>query len=132
MSLYERSQKNGRSTHVMPPNELLIFSHKVPFNKLSGAEREGVPAGSFELDPAALPSNADELLQPEEVKMETQISPEEVNPRNKDEKVSASHEETVVSERIPSLHVDQKRSKREIFYDFEMDRATGNYSRGQI
>ncbi|KAL8124350.1 uncharacterized protein LOC141718061 [Apium graveolens] len=132
VSLYERSPKNGRYTHVIPPNEFLRFSHKVPSNKLSGAERDGVPAGSFELDPAALPSNADDLLLPKEVKIKTQTSPEEVNPRNKDEKINARHQETVVSERIPSLHMDEKRSKGEIFYDFEMDRATGNFCRGQI
>ncbi|KAK1383792.1 J domain-containing protein [Heracleum sosnowskyi] len=132
VSLYERSIKNGKVTHVIPPNELLRFSHKVPFNKLSGTEREGVPAGSFELDPAALPSIPCQLLQPGEVKMKTQTSPEKVNSKIKGEIVNPRYEEAVVSERIPSIHIDENRSNREIFYDFEMDSAIGNFSRGQI
>lgn len=96
VSVYERSKKDGRVTHVIPPNELLRFSHKVPFDKLSGTEREGVPAGSFELDPAALP----ELLQPGEMETQTQTSQEKVYFKNEDEKVNPRHEETVVSERI--------------------------------
>jgi hypothetical protein len=31
------------------------FSHQIPSYKMSGDEREGVPSGCFELDPAALP-----------------------------------------------------------------------------
>ncbi|CAN0897546.1 hypothetical protein LINGRAHAP2_LOCUS19197 [Linum grandiflorum] len=39
------------------PKEVLRFSHRVPSRRMTGKERQGVPAGSFELDTAALPSN---------------------------------------------------------------------------
>lgn len=42
---------------TIPPNELYRFSHRVPSFQMTGEEREGVPKGSFELDPAALPPN---------------------------------------------------------------------------
>ncbi|KAL8161938.1 hypothetical protein V2J09_013427 [Rumex salicifolius] len=37
------------------PNELLRFSHRVPSSMIVGKETEGVPNGSFELDPASVP-----------------------------------------------------------------------------
>ncbi|KAG9132188.1 hypothetical protein Leryth_026737 [Lithospermum erythrorhizon] len=47
------------STHEMgqliPPNEMLRFSNKIPFAKMTGTEKVGVTAGSYELDPASLP-----------------------------------------------------------------------------
>ncbi|KAK9120216.1 hypothetical protein Scep_018309 [Stephania cephalantha] len=35
-------------------NELLRFSHRVPASKISGAEMDGIPDGSWKLDPAAV------------------------------------------------------------------------------
>ncbi|KAM0070560.1 putative DnaJ domain, Chaperone J-domain superfamily [Helianthus debilis subsp. tardiflorus] len=40
---------------VIPASEKYKFAHKIPSYKMSGEERDGVPKGSFELDPAALP-----------------------------------------------------------------------------
>ncbi|KAM3378264.1 hypothetical protein P3S68_010677 [Capsicum galapagoense] len=37
------------------PNELYKFSHRIPYFKMIGNERRGVPAGSFETDPYSLP-----------------------------------------------------------------------------
>ncbi|MQM17259.1 hypothetical protein Taro_050225 [Colocasia esculenta] len=46
----------------IPPSELLRFSHMVPSYKMTGKEREGIPEGSYELDPASLPTNFEETL----------------------------------------------------------------------
>lgn len=54
MSLFEKSIN---PSILVPPNELLRFSHRIPSYRMTGQEREGVPAGSFELDPASLPSD---------------------------------------------------------------------------
>ncbi|MED6147022.1 hypothetical protein PIB30_040130 [Stylosanthes scabra] len=57
ISIFQRNEKNGKDTFSVPPNEVYRFSHQVPSCKMTvtGAEREGVPIGSFELDPAAVP-----------------------------------------------------------------------------
>ncbi|KAK8589758.1 hypothetical protein V6N13_088581 [Hibiscus sabdariffa] len=46
--------------------ELYRFSHQIPSFRMTGKEREYVPVGSFELDPASLPTNFDELVDPGE------------------------------------------------------------------
>ncbi|CAN1854030.1 Protein HLJ1 [Linum perenne] len=46
------------------PTELLRFSHQVPSFTMTGKERDGVPEGSFELDPAALPEKMEEIDAP--------------------------------------------------------------------
>lgn len=56
-SLFERTGKNGENTFCILPKELYRFSHQVPSYKMTGDEKEGVPKGCFELDPAALPAN---------------------------------------------------------------------------
>jgi hypothetical protein len=55
VSLFEKAGKTGENTFCILPNELYRFSHQIPSYKMSGDEREGVPSGCFELDPAALP-----------------------------------------------------------------------------
>ncbi|KAF7837165.1 DnaJ-like subfamily B member 12 isoform A [Senna tora] len=54
VSLFSRTMK-GVECFQIPSVELYRFSHRVPSHKMTGQEREGVPEGSFELDPAALP-----------------------------------------------------------------------------
>ncbi|KAK7269276.1 hypothetical protein RIF29_21998 [Crotalaria pallida] len=57
VSLFQKAGKNRtKSLHVLP-DELYRFSHRIPSYRMTGKERKGVPSGSFELDPAALPSN---------------------------------------------------------------------------
>ncbi|TVU03161.1 hypothetical protein EJB05_51319 [Eragrostis curvula] len=46
--------------YVIPQGEILRFSHCVPHHSMSGTEREGIPEGSLELDPAGLPNNLEE------------------------------------------------------------------------
>ncbi|KAL1341597.1 hypothetical protein HN51_028120 [Arachis hypogaea] len=54
ISVFQKNE-NGKNTFSIPPNELYRFSHQIPSCKMTGSEREGVPRGSFELDPAAVP-----------------------------------------------------------------------------
>ncbi|CAD5196267.1 unnamed protein product [Musa acuminata subsp. malaccensis] len=57
VSLFMRATGKGMTSFVIPPHEILCFSHNVPSYRLSGTEREGIPQGSLELDCASLPSN---------------------------------------------------------------------------
>ncbi|GAV63386.1 DUF3444 domain-containing protein, partial [Cephalotus follicularis] len=70
VSLFSRTVKEGKSTCRIPPGELLRFAYRVPSFKLTGEEREGVPKGSFELDPASLPPNLEDIDAPGDVKSE--------------------------------------------------------------
>ncbi|PIN22964.1 hypothetical protein CDL12_04316 [Handroanthus impetiginosus] len=70
VSLFQRASQSMNDPFFVRPNELYKFSHRVPASKMTGYERDGVPMGSFELDPAALPMNPDDLSCPGEVKLE--------------------------------------------------------------
>ncbi|KAF7084139.1 hypothetical protein CFC21_087819 [Triticum aestivum] len=47
---------------VIPQDNTLRFSHCVPHHFMRGTEREGIPEGAIELDPAALPLNLEEAF----------------------------------------------------------------------
>ena len=64
--LFCRILKHRTDSIMIPPSELLRFSHKIPSFKLTGEERQDVPRGSLELDPASLPTNIEEISVPEE------------------------------------------------------------------
>ncbi|CDY41917.1 BnaC05g46870D [Brassica napus] len=66
-SVYELGEQNGVLQMMVRCDEMLRFSHRVPSFVLTGDERKGVPAGSFELDPAAIPRD---YLEASEVKQE--------------------------------------------------------------
>lgn len=67
-SLFCRMVKEGGKSFRVPAAELFRFSHQIPSFPLTGDEREDVPKGSFELDPAALPPNVPEIDNPEQLK----------------------------------------------------------------
>ncbi|EYU23667.1 hypothetical protein ABFS82_11G086200 [Erythranthe guttata] len=69
VSLFQRASEREADFFWVGANELYKFSHCVPSSKMSGDEREGVPVGSFELDPASLPLNPDYLYYPSKGKM---------------------------------------------------------------
>ncbi|KAJ6889904.1 DNAJ heat shock N-terminal domain-containing protein [Populus alba x Populus x berolinensis] len=70
VSLFCRIRKEGMDVYEIPPAELFRFSHMIPSFKLTGNEREGVPRGSFELDPASLPKTILETANPEDLREE--------------------------------------------------------------
>ncbi|XP_039065543.1 uncharacterized protein LOC120210974 [Hibiscus syriacus] len=59
--------------------ELYRFSHRVPSLRMTGNEREDIPVGSFELDPASLPTYLFELVDSGDMK-----------PSNEDESIEAN------------------------------------------
>ncbi|KAK4415708.1 DnaJsubfamily B member 5 [Sesamum alatum] len=70
VSLFQRVSQSETNSFLIRPNELYKFSHRVPCFRMTGSERQGVPIGSFELDPASLPSNPDDLYYPGKAKTE--------------------------------------------------------------
>lgn len=48
-----------KPSFVIPPSEMLRFSHSIPFFRTKGDEKVGVAGGFLELDTASLPSNLD-------------------------------------------------------------------------
>lgn len=71
VSLFQRSRQIAIESFMIRPNETLRFSHCIRSFMMTGTEREGVPAGSFELDPGALPLNPDHLYYPGKSKTNT-------------------------------------------------------------
>ncbi|VVA96529.1 unnamed protein product [Arabis nemorensis] len=57
VSVFKHDVQDGVVSFLISPEEIHRFSHRVPSFRLNGEEKEGVPAGSFELDPAAVPSS---------------------------------------------------------------------------
>ncbi|KAJ0525881.1 putative DnaJ domain, Chaperone J-domain superfamily [Helianthus annuus] len=86
VSVFQRSMWAGAGDQKIPCNERFRFSHRIPSAKLTGTERAGVPAGSFELDMASLPADFEEYCS---------YSSNNVNTASK------SHEETVKP--VPNL-----------------------------
>ncbi|CAO2185285.1 unnamed protein product [Urochloa humidicola] len=60
VSLFMQSRE--AAPYVISQGETLRFSHCVPHHLMSGTEKEGIPEGSLELDPAALPLNLEEAF----------------------------------------------------------------------
>ncbi|KAL0744389.1 hypothetical protein Bca4012_085902 [Brassica carinata] len=61
-SVYKLAEQHGVLQMMISSGEMLRFSHRVPSFELTGDEKKGVPAGSFELDPAAIPKECLEAL----------------------------------------------------------------------
>ncbi|XP_010540334.1 PREDICTED: uncharacterized protein LOC104814147 [Tarenaya hassleriana] len=57
VSLFVRAKHRKVLACIFEPREMCRFSHKVPSFRMTGTEGEGVPPGSFELDPSALPKD---------------------------------------------------------------------------
>lgn len=54
--------RKGDGELVIPESDKYRFSHMVPSCRMSGEEREGVPKGCYELDPAGLPASVFESV----------------------------------------------------------------------
>ncbi|KAI3921098.1 hypothetical protein MKX01_036077 [Papaver californicum] len=59
--LFKPTENNGLASFQIPSSEMLRFSHRVPSFRTNGEERQDVPEGYFELDPASIPSNLEEI-----------------------------------------------------------------------
>ncbi|KAF3634943.1 putative protein isoform X1 [Capsicum chacoense] len=69
VSLFQRTRPQTEvNTFFIKPNKLYKFSHRIPSFKMTGTERESVPAGSFELHPICLPYNSNDIWYPGKVK----------------------------------------------------------------
>ncbi|XP_044499648.1 uncharacterized protein LOC123221044 isoform X2 [Mangifera indica] len=79
VSLFQRAAHNGVLSICVGPLELCRFSHRIPSVRMSGKEREGVPEGSFELDPASLPTYLHKPVDPSDVKIESKKLETEAN-----------------------------------------------------
>ncbi|GMI77088.1 hypothetical protein like AT5G27240 [Hibiscus trionum] len=61
VSIFQQTERDGVISFQISSCELYRFSHRVPSFRMTGNEREGIPVGSFELDPASLPTYLFEL-----------------------------------------------------------------------
>ncbi|XP_062108566.1 uncharacterized protein LOC133819359 [Humulus lupulus] len=103
----------GKKTFLVPPGELLRFSHMIPSHKME-INKRGVPFGSFELDPAALP-----LIK---------------TMAEGDSDMQRSHSETQQdSSAIPSAPSSEKVQLPDSeFYNFDADKSKNKFRLGQI
>ncbi|KZV29654.1 hypothetical protein F511_00932 [Dorcoceras hygrometricum] len=71
VSLFQRTSQI--KSFFVGPRELYRFSHRIPCFKMTGHETAGVPEGSFELDPASLPLNPENLYYSGKATMEQDL-----------------------------------------------------------
>ncbi|XP_049362560.1 uncharacterized protein LOC125827286 [Solanum verrucosum] len=82
VSLFQPTSHTKDGSFLVMPNELYKFSHQIPSFRMTGTEKEGVPVGSFELDPASLPLNPDDIWYPEKLNKDSR------NPKSELENVT--------------------------------------------
>lgn len=115
--LFCRKGKDGTVFSCqIPSNQLFRFSHRVPSFQMSGEERNDVPKGSFELDPACLPTNVDEI-DAEDLKMEA---------ANINYNISCSSEPSA-EEGEEAYEIPDPE-----FYDFDDEKCPENFQIGQF
>ncbi|XP_062108565.1 uncharacterized protein LOC133819358 [Humulus lupulus] len=113
VSIFCRMEKVGKKTFLVPPGELLRFSHMIPSYKMKGNER-GVPIGSFELDPAALPPIKITTEDDSDMKMSHSV------PQHDSSTIPSAPSPTKVE--IPDPE----------FYNFDADKSKDKFQLGQI
>ncbi|KAJ8529442.1 hypothetical protein K7X08_036277 [Anisodus acutangulus] len=62
--LFQQTRLTVVGSFFIKPKELYKFSHQILSFKMTGTEGEGVPVRSFELDPASLPVEPDDIWYP--------------------------------------------------------------------
>ncbi|KAI3953060.1 hypothetical protein MKW98_020255 [Papaver atlanticum] len=95
---------------------------EVPSFRTIGRERKDVPEGYFELDPASLPCNLEEVSDFVDVKAETV----EDGVTSKEERVS----EQIPSS--PSSSIDLCAIPKSVFYSFKDDKTEDKFQAGQV
>ncbi|TYI92342.1 hypothetical protein E1A91_D02G062700v1 [Gossypium mustelinum] len=122
VSVFCPMSKDGVNTILIPPNELLRFSHKVPSFVLTGKERKGVPKGSFELDPASLP---EEVFVPKGLKEEGDGRDPSVS--EMEDPMAGSNDPDPSTSAPKSFEIPESE-----FYDFDADKTEEKFRVGQI
>ncbi|GLT99218.1 hypothetical protein SLE2022_166710 [Rubroshorea leprosula] len=146
VSLFCRMVEDGIDAFQIPPSKLFRFSHRVPSFKLTGMERQGVPKGSFELDPASLATNLEEIVVPKELhsrspgKVKRKMGSEKIAPVNHDEvKQTDPDLESYSANNATEDHSSSSASSPEIieypdpeFYSFDDEKSQEKFRVGQI
>ncbi|XP_078150903.1 uncharacterized protein LOC144546232 [Carex rostrata] len=101
---------------VIPKDEILRFSHNVPWYRTTGKEREGVPQGAFELDSVSLPHDLDKAfscidLDPKLNEKSQEVKKEEREEHARSDKISSKEEKK--EEREDHAKSDKISSKEE-------------------
>lgn len=138
-SLFCRIVEEGKGSFLIPKSELYRFSHKVPSCKIG--EEKGVPKGSFELDPASVPTDLEATIFPEDLKVKDgdaepngscSKSPEEkVKPTDFDPWDNGSKNVKKDPNSSPSCLEAHELPQPE-FYDFEGDKSKEKFQVDQI
>ncbi|GMJ14797.1 hypothetical protein like AT5G27240 [Hibiscus trionum] len=69
VSIFQQNELDGVISFQISSCDLYRFSHQIPSFRMTGYEREGIPVGSFELDPASLPAYLFELADSDDMKL---------------------------------------------------------------
>ncbi|KAA8548529.1 hypothetical protein F0562_000204 [Nyssa sinensis] len=126
----------------------------VPSFQMSGEERKDVPKGSFELDPASLPTNLEEIAVPEDLNAESgNVHPNascSKSPADMTESLTGSEGNGSICQADKKTHLDSKRNSSDHFtkdtgsdpeayeipepefYNFDDDKSPGKFQIGQI
>lgn len=114
-------------------NELFRFSHRIPSYKTTGAEREGLAGGYFELDPASVPEQIDEIADLKDAVVGSTPMSSKINDSSLEspDVMEASRSPKIVAEDCCDSSEPLELPEAE-FYDFEADRAQEKFQPGQV
>ncbi|CAL5337810.1 unnamed protein product [Camellia sinensis] len=130
--LFCRTVKDGTDSFQVPPNQLFRFSHRVPSFQMSGEERKDVPRGSFELDPACLPMNIEEIDAPQDLKVEpVTVSKENTSEchMNKNSQLDPEHISSDDGTEDPHEAFEIPDPE---FYNFDDEKSAEKFETGQV
>ncbi|KAK4755540.1 hypothetical protein SAY87_009297 [Trapa incisa] len=125
-SVFARTSSDRNSSFQISPEELYRFSHRIPSFKLTGEEREGVPKGCFELDPASISLNMEEIDlsddhgHVDEVRAQWQ-------PSHTDDKVTQVYGTHVCGSDVGQIQIPDSE-----FHNFDVSKSPKNFQIGQV
>ncbi|KAK6265477.1 hypothetical protein QUC31_016314 [Theobroma cacao] len=130
VSVFCQTSKEGVDTFLIPPDELFRFSHKVLSFVLTGKERKGLPKGSFELDPASLPAHPEEIVAPEDLKVDGDCRHSNASCSSSSEKVKPMMESEKSAP--PASNLEAFEIPESEFYNFDADKSQEKFLLGEI